>query len=252
MHPAIKIISLVIVSIFLTQGGWLTILITGALLLPFYLPFNIPYKKVQGGLWPPAIKMLLRLKWFFISIFVIYYFYTPQLQIPEQSYLNSKLSQLLPGLFRITVLIFILLSVNLFIQTTSKEKILAALLWLFSPLKILHIKTERIALRAVLTLEYIEDLSRRLSEYKKQSNLDIESKKVPVTIRSADSFDFYLQAKKQAFLHLIKHSGIILREILEEANSTAGRAYTIDGLESPRPIQYVFPLLIYIVYHFSF
>ncbi len=240
MHPAIKIVSLVIVSIFLTQGGWSVILITGVLLLPFYV--------ARLNLWSPAIKMLLRLKWFFISIFLIYYLYTPQIHLVDQSFYISRIAQFLPGLFRISVLIFILFAVNLFIQTTTKDEILAALLWLFIPLKLFNIKTERIALRAVLTLEYIEALSQRLSDYKKSSLVENELQDFS---QRAKSYRNTVQRKKTAFLQLLKHSGIILREILKEADSTAGKSYTIDCLESPRLVQYIFPLALYLIYHFS-
>lgn len=242
MHPAVKIISLLVVSIFLTQGGWSTLLITGALLLPFYV--------LHGELWRPAIKMLLRLKWFFISILLIYYLYTPDVPHTAHTIISQIGGRIIPGLFRIAVLIIILFSVNLFIKTTSKEQILSALLWLFSPLKYFSIKTERISLRAVLTLEYIEALSQRLTDYKEKksfqsytdSNSSVASKK-PI-------INFYLK-KKWAFLHLIKHSGIILHEILEEADTTSGQSYTIDYLESPKAIQFIIPLTLCLIFFLS-
>ncbi len=152
MHPAIKILSLIIVSIFLTQGSWLNLIISGALLLPFYL--------YQSSLWHSALKMLFKLKWFFISILLIYYFYTPDIQQSDQlsyqfydpSVINDFLEKMNPGFFRISVLICILFSVNLLIRTTSKEDILSALVWLFSPLKYLNINFDRFLLRSVLTL----------------------------------------------------------------------------------------------------
>lgn len=231
MHPAIKIVCLVIVSIFLTQGGWSTLLLTGALLFPFYI--------IQLDLWRPAIKMLFRLKWFFVSILLIYYFYTPDVQQTNQTILNSLSGRTIPGLFRIAVLVFILFSVNLFIRTTSKEEILSALLWLFSPLSFFNIEIERIALRAVLTLEYIEVLSQRLTEYKENKSFQ-ESTKA----------NFFLK-KKWAFLRLIEHSGIILYEILEQAESTSGQSYTIDCLKSPKFIQFIFPSVLCLLFSLS-
>ena len=233
MHPAIKIVNLVIVSIFLTQGGWSTLLLTGALLLPFYI--------VQIDLWRPAIKMIFRLKWFFISILLIYYIYAPDIAQSTQTIINQISGQAAPGFFRISVLVFILFSVNLFIRTTSKEEILSALLWLFLPLKFVNINIERLSLRAILTLEYIEVLSRRLTEYKK-----IKSFQAPRNSNVA----FYAK-KKLAFLHLIKDSGIILREILEEAETTSGKSYTIDCLESPKLIQFVLPLVLCLLFYAS-
>ncbi len=231
MHPVIKIVNLVIVSIFLTQGSGFTLLLTGALLLPFYIR--------QLDLWHPAVKMLFRLKWFFISILLIYYLYTPDAALTTQTTIRQISERALPGLFRIAVLVFILFSVNLFIRTTSKEEILSALLWLFSPLKLLAINTQQIALRAVLTLEYIEVLSRQLIRYKEKKNL-----------QNHKESNFFRQ-KKIAFLQLIEHSGIILYDILEQAESTSGQSYTIDCLEPPDFIQFLFPLMLCLLFSFS-
>lgn len=241
MHPAIKIVNLVIISIFLTQGGWSTLLLTGALLLPFYL--------VHLHLWYPAIKMLYRLKWFFISILFIYFYYTPTIHYMDSSLLAQYGHQLMPGVFRILVLIFILFSVNLFIKTTTKKEILSALLWLFLPLKLFNIDIERLSLRAVLTLEYIEVLSKRLHDYKTNNSLTV--------IPSKDSnkhlsFVYNIfQRIKDTLLHLIKHSGIIFCKILEEAESTSGKLYTLDCLEPPKLFQYIYPLLLLFLYFYS-
>ncbi len=187
--------------------------------------------------------MLYRLKWFFISILLIYYFYTPTVQQADLSILVQFSEQLTPGLFRILVLIFILFSVNLFIRTTPKEEILSALLWISSPLNFFNFQTERISLRAVLTLEYIEILSKRLTQYK-------------IDYKSFDKSDIgtdnsLIQRKKFAFLHLIKYSGIILREILEEAEATSGQAYTIEYLEPPEFVQYFFPIVLCVFFYLS-
>ncbi len=241
MHPAIKIINLVIISIFLTQGGWQTLLLTGALLLPFYL--------VHHHLWHSAIKMLFRLKWFFISILLIYFFYTPTIHQTDSSLLVLYGSKLLPGLFRILVLIFILFSVNLFIKMTSKEEILSALLWLFLPLKFLNIDIERLSLRAILTLEYIEVLSERLAKYKKNNSLNSNScKKLKNKVFFINNI---FNRLRDTLLHLIKHSGIIFCEILEEAECTSGKLYTLEYLESPKISQYLFPLMLFFFYYYS-
>jgi len=230
MHPAIKIVSLIIITIFITQGGWFTLALTAIILLPFYV--------LHTSLWASAIKMLLKLKWFFLSIFFIYYYFTPELQA-SQSYFYILNDRFIPGLFRISILIVILFSVNLFIKTSSKEDILSALLWLFSPLAFFHINVDRISLRAVLTLEYIEELSARLSEYKQNKTLDVNS-----TTSPEYSFLIFLKQKKQSFFHLVEHSGIILREILNEAENTSGKSYTINCLAAPAAKQFILPVVL--------
>jgi len=228
MHPAIKIVSLVILTIFSTQGSWLTLFISTLFLLPFYL--HLP------DLWLTVIKMLLRLKWFFLSIFILYYYYTPQINSLEAQSLFI-VNNFVPGLFRISVLVTILFAVNLFIKTSSKEEILAALVWLFSPLKFFHIDSERISLRAVLSLQYIEDLSLRLSLYKKNHI-------IKTSLNSENSFINTVKQKKQSLLHLIEHSGIILNDILMEAENTSGKRLTIEPLAAPLIKQILFPIVL--------
>lgn len=235
MHPAIKIVSLILVTIFITQGGWFTLALTSTILLPFYV--------IDSRLWFSAIKMLSRLKWFFLSIIVIYYYYTPEIQ-SSQSYLTTLNERFTPGLFRISVLIIILFSVNLFIKTTTKEDILSALLWLFLPLKFFHINIDRISLRAVLTIEYIEELSARLAQYKE---------KYPININTGAEHSFLdiLKQKKQSLLQLVKHSGIILHEILIEAENTSGKLYTINCLNAPEAKQFIIPLVLCLLLYIS-
>jgi len=180
--------------------------------------------------------MLLRLKWFFLSIFILYSFYTPHINSVEAQPLLI-IESFLPGLLRISILVIILFSVNLFIKTTTKEEILAALLWLFSPLKIVNIDSERISLRAVLSLQYIEAISLRLSLYKKNRIKNAYP-------NSENSIINIIKQKKQSLLHLIEHSGIILNDILMEAENTSGKIVTIESLPTPLIKQTFFPILL--------
>ena len=134
---------------------------------------------------------------------------------------------------------FLLLSCfqSTFLLKRPLQEILSALLWLFSPLRFFHINIDRISLRAVLTLEYIEELSARLSEYKEKNPIDINSGSRYLIL------DF-LKQKKQSFLQLVKLSGIILHEILGEAEHTSGKLYTINCLNAPEAKQFIIPMVL--------
>lgn len=233
MHPAIKLLSLVLISLFVTQGNWLTLIVTGVLILPFYL--------IRPDLWTSAFRMLNKLKWFFLSILLVYIIFTPALSQPFSH--QYFITLLLPATFRISVLVLILFSVNLFIQTTSKEQILTSLLWLLSPLKLIHIDIERMALRAVLTLDYIETLNYQMSQYKQQ-NLAVSRVNPDLQGVGVNSLLSLYKQKKNAFFHLIKHSGIILREIIIEADSTSGQIYQIEPIQAPLLVHYLIPVMI--------
>ncbi len=237
MHPVIKIVSLIILTIFNTQGGWLTLLLSSIFLLPYYC--------LHSELFLSAITMLLRLKWFFLSLFFLYYFYTPSISSVDIHSFYTLLSSLsersMTGLLRISVLIVIIFAVNIFIKTSTKEEILSALLWIFSPLNFLNINIDRMSLRAILTLEYIEELSLRLSLYKTQYK---NKKPKHNYLASNNIFMNIIQQKKESFFHLMEHLGIILHDIINEADNTSGKSYTISCLSAPSIKQLLFPLLL--------
>lgn len=198
-------------------------------MLPFYLQ--------NKQLWQPALRMILRLKLFFVSILLVYVFFSP---VPVVAMFSAHLlgESLIPGLFRISVLILIIFAVNLYLKNTTKEQILSSLIWLFYPLNYIKININRMALRAVMTLEYIEYLNQKLAEYQQLKKQRIR------TSDTVFSFRQYFQAKKQALFHLIRYSGIILHEILAEAESTSGKKYTIDCLPSPVLTQFFIPMVL--------
>ncbi len=226
MHPAIKIISLIILSLFLTQGNWLTLLLTGAVVLPFYI--------IRPSLWISARTMIWRLKWLFLSILLIYIFFTPKISA-SISQLNPYLYLLLPGLFRILVLITLILAVNLFIKTTTKNEILTALLWILSPLKRIKIDIERFILRAVLTIEYLEKLNQKLTEMKAQIKPEIQS-------------GSWVDKKRRAFYHLVTGSTAALRELFAEVSSSTPKEYFIDENDPPGWFQWIIPLILFLLF----
>lgn len=259
MHPVVKIVSLLILTIFSTQGEWKTLIVTISVILPFYL--------IHSELWPSALKMVVRLKWLFFSILLIYFFFTPDVfQEVSQDLINKDhaggfltffsispaieniIKQILPGLFRISVLILIVFSVNLFLKTSTIEQILAALLWLFHPLKSLNINIERLSLRAVLSLEYIEVLTLRLAGYKIKKK---EDKLSCNNISFMDCIKLFIKQRKEIFFHLIKYSGIIFHEILNETQLVSEKKYTIDCLETPPPQQMLIPIILCLFYLFN-
>ena len=231
MHPVIKLISLITVAVFLTQGNPVTLLITGALMLPFYL--------VIPSLWQSAFSMISRLKIFFLSIILVYLFLSPATW-SELSDINILLQVSAPGLFRIAVLIVIIFAVNLYLKTTSKEDILASLIWLFKPLNYLNITIDRFALRVVMTLEYIEHLNHKLTQYKKRK---LQQKKLKVNAET--SLKQKLRMTKQVFLNLVSQSAIILQDVLNEAENTSGKQYTIDCLLAPSFTQFIIPVILF-------
>ncbi len=199
-------------------------------MLPFYL--------FKPALWNSAFSMITRLKPFFISILFVYLFLSP-VSLSDMSNLNILLQVCVPGLFRISVLISIIFAVNLYLKTTDKEEILASLIWLFKPLNYFNINIDRMALRAVMTLEYIEYLNHKLTKYKRHKLKEKQQRK-----QVKESYRQILHNKQAAFFKLVSQSAIILHDVLTEAESTAGKQYTIDCLQAPVLIQFMIPAII--------
>ncbi|MCU7834809.1 MAG: energy-coupling factor transporter transmembrane protein EcfT [gamma proteobacterium symbiont of Taylorina sp.] len=231
MHPVIKMVSLIILSIFSTQGGWANLFLTISIILPFY------YKYPE--LWSSALKMVLRLKWLFFSILLIYFLLTPEI------------SHLLLALFRILVLISIIFSVNLFLKTSTIEQILASLLWIFHPLNLVKLNVERLSLRAVLTLEYVEVLSQTLEKYnynKRERPLDKKDHNDKNTIKH------FLIQQKDRFFYLIEHWTIIFQDVFSEVLSSqreSNKQYTIECLDAPYGFQLLIPVVLCLIYLFN-
>lgn len=225
MHPVIKIVSLIILSIFSTQGGWSNLFLTISIILPFYA--------LHPDLFPSALQMTLKLKWLFLSILLIYFLFTPEV------------SYFLSGLFRVLVLISIVFSVNLFLKTSTIEQILESLLWIFYPLGYFNINVKRLSLRAVLTLEYIVILEQRLKKYQQNSRQEKQKKEYKKGLKS-----FFLFRKERLF-QLIEDFAIIFHESLSKVEKESNKQYTIDCIEPPGVIQLLIPVLLCLLYIFN-
>ncbi|MBE9526336.1 MAG: hypothetical protein IME94_05110 [Proteobacteria bacterium] len=225
----IKIVSLIILSIFSTQGGWNNLYLTLAIILPFYF--------FRMELFTSAIRMTFKLKWLFLSILLVYYFFSPQI------------NHLSLALLRIFVLITIIFSVNLYLKSSTIEQILESLLWLFSPLKILNINVERISLRAVLTIEYIDVLTNKIEQHKNKISISNNWRDIKV-------WNSFLIQRKENLLQIIKHLGEVLKEILIETSPEnivvqAGKEYTINCLDVPSGLQLLIPIVLCLLYIYN-
>jgi hypothetical protein len=235
MNSVTKLIILMVVIYFNTQGKALTLVITGALMLPLYL--------YQPGLFTSALKMLKKLKWLFISI-VSFYLLFALIKSASEAFILASLRE---AVYRIIVLILIICAVNLLLQTTPKEQILSALLWLLSPFKLIGFDSDRLALRAVLTIEYFEMVSERLTKIKRlnQTQSDIPH---DVTRNHKQTLFHRL---KQFFVNLAQQSAIILREILHEAEQTPSRIYRIECVQPPGFMQLLTATLIVLLLYLT-
>ena len=117
--------------------------------------------------------MLWRLKWLYLSIFIVYGWFTPgtaviALQGIKSSYLPT-LEGLQTGALRVAVLIAIVSMVAGLLQTLEKDKLVSAIIWLTKPLKIIGVDVRRFALLLVLTLDKVLTSETTMHESMKNS-----------------------------------------------------------------------------------
>jgi len=146
LHPLIHVVSLLVLSLglALSRGphwGWLL------LFLPVY------WLICGHGPGSSAWSMLKRLRWFLLSIVVVYSWFTPGLWIVSDW---QRWSPTVEGaqlaLHRLVVLIAIVLAVATLLKTLDREQLMAALRQLVLPLRRFGFPADRFALLLTLTL----------------------------------------------------------------------------------------------------
>ena len=148
MHPTTKILALISLGIMLNKLNSLVLIVMLCLmgLLVSYWRANV---------WA---KMLLRMRWLFLSMFLVYGFATPGEYVPWMPIdLGFTYEGLNAGILQIMRLMLMLGGIALLMATTTKNKLIAGFYVLLKPLNLLKLKPERFAARLCLTLQYLED-----------------------------------------------------------------------------------------------
>ena len=131
-------------------------LILSAILLLLGFSFGQVHRLRPTGL------ILLRLKWLFLSILLIYLFLTPGTAIPWLP--HATMQGLEQGSLRIVALVLFIAAVNLLIRSAEQAELAFAILWLLRPLRWLHFPVNKFAVRLVLTLDYVSSLHKVLRQ----------------------------------------------------------------------------------------
>ncbi len=148
MHPTTKILALIFLGIMLNKLG------SGALIATLCLMVLLA-TYWRANIW---IKMLLRMRWLFLSMFLVYGLATPGEYVPWMPIdFGFTYEGLSAGILQIMRLMLMLGGIALLLATTSQNKLIAGFYVLLKPLNLLKLKPERFAARLCLTLQYLED-----------------------------------------------------------------------------------------------
>lgn len=150
MHPVIRLACFLVFAAFLTREGAPGLVFAAVLLGALFV--------VAGGAGLGAsARMLRRLRWLFMSLLVVYLWFTPGTPIagPADSPWVPTWQGATQGTERIAALVLIVLAVNLLIARTARPKLLAAIHWVSYPLRFFGCSRDRFALRLVLAMEAV-------------------------------------------------------------------------------------------------
>lgn len=171
MHPVIKIIALIILCL-LVSSSKIPALITGfSLVAALYAMTSCRHLY-------DVLLMVQKLKWFFISIMALYFWFTPgeSLSGLDSDWIPTE-EGLIAGLTRASALLLIIMAVNIFLKTTPRTEMISALIWLAYPLRIFGIHSNRFAIRITLAMQAVTQVQ-SLYEDTKANKQDVAGSKL--------------------------------------------------------------------------
>jgi len=175
MHAVIKIVCFLVFSAMVATGEVPVLLLGLALLIPLYAVNLNGQERVHIA---PAVTMLKRLRWLFLSIFIIYLFFTPGVLLIPSVLWGPTEEGVFLGLSRIMVLVLIVAAVNVLLGSTRQMEFLAAVHWCLWPLSWLGLPHERLAVRISLTLETVSAARKAFRRESRQSTKNDASQNV--------------------------------------------------------------------------
>ena len=219
MHPVIRIASFLVIAISLAQINQQKLTTAALLMLLFFF--------IQPSLHAVSqtAKLVFRLRWLFISIMIVYAWFTPGiLLVPEWGGLSPYREGIVIGLMRIAALIIIIASVCILVLQQTREEIMGAIFWYCRPLKLFGVSQQRLAARLVLTMESVTSLE---SRWKKTADISYDNNK--------------LQNQYQRVLQLFK-------EVVSSAETDKLRTISFPLLAPPLWYQWLIPISLMFIF----
>lgn len=153
-HSAIRILSLALLTVLINKQAWTGLLI---LLLPLAVLF---YRFPHAGL--QVLQMSSRLRWFFLSILLLYCWYYPGTPLlPWMGDFSPIKEGVDEAALRISSLLLIISYCGFLLLLTPRNELIAGIQYLLSPLKLFGIDSSSFALRLALVLAIVPQLNER-------------------------------------------------------------------------------------------
>jgi energy-coupling factor transport system permease protein len=220
MHPVIRIATFLIVAVFLSTNN-VENLITAAILL-LLLFFTYP----SSASIKQAVKIIFRLRWLFLSVLVIYgWFSTGDLLFPDWHTLSPYKQGIVHGLIRVAALMMLILSLTQLVFQLSRNDLLGSISWYCYPVKWIGIPEQRVIARLILTINAVQELEKK---WKKNKQLEVDNHSK-------------LQNLYQRVLQLFD-------DVIATAEHTETRTISVSVLTSPDWYQWLIPLTLFLIF----
>ncbi len=103
------------------------------------------------------LRMLLRLRWLFLAIVVLYGWMSPgQALFPGMESLSPSREGVMSGLQRLSGLVLIMSSASYLLACTNQRQLFSGLYSLLSPVSLLGLSRDKIVLRLALTMNSVQ------------------------------------------------------------------------------------------------
>lgn len=147
-NPASRILSLALLTVLVNTQGWSGLLV---ILIPLiYLFYQHPEPGTQ------AVLLAKRLRWFFLSILILYFWFYPGTElIPMMGRYSPAIEGINQAILRVTSLLIVISYSVFLVQLTSRDDIISGIQFILSPLTYLGIDSSRFALRLGLVLSIV-------------------------------------------------------------------------------------------------
>jgi len=233
MHAVIKIVCFFVFGAAMAVGSKPVLVVGFILVASLYLSELVRGVPTQLH---NALKMLKRLRWLFLSILVVYLFFTPGILLFPDVLWGPTQEGLLQGLLRVAVLVLIVAAVNVLIGSTEQSEFLSAVSWCLQPLSWLGLSHERLAVRISLTLTTVGVLRTAC-----QHEIQDEASGAAVMPSAASP------SSEPKLMAIAKTAHRLFAKVIADAEQVSLQPITLPEQSHPPLLQWVIPVLLGIV-----
>lgn len=158
-QPAAQILSLALLTLLLSRAQLSGLIFASGPLMWLMFTYTDHVTAI--------FRLISRLRWFFLSILILYAWFTPATHQGEG--LFSEYPGLLLGIERVLALVIIVSYAGMMLLLSSRDDIITGIYVLLAPLKRVGLEPERLAVRLGLVLAYVPRFEQMQSNYSPQA-----------------------------------------------------------------------------------